>query len=85
MRWAIATFPPGTRAPIALLFMAGGVLAIRPVLGLWMLPVGVAILWLDMRALLRWRAGKKVRWLRGAPGRGKAPPRRTRERDAPGE
>ena len=85
LRWAIRTFPPGTRAPIGLLFMLGGVLAILPVLGLWMLPVGVAILWLDVRAFLRWRAGRPVRWLRGAKGRGRAPPRSTRGRDAPGD
>jgi hypothetical protein len=85
MRWAIATFPPGTRAPIGLLFMVGGVLAILPVFGLWMLPVGVAILWLDMRDFRRWRAGRRVRWLRGARGRRAARPRSPRERDALGE
>ena len=32
------------RVPMALLFMLGGLLSILPLLGLWMLPLGVALL-----------------------------------------
>lgn len=34
--------------------MLGGVFAFLPVLGLWMLPLGVAIAALDVKPLLKW-------------------------------
>jgi len=39
------------RLPIALLFIAGGMLAILPFLGLWMLPVGLLLLAVDLPLL----------------------------------
>ncbi|MEM9582771.1 MAG: hypothetical protein AAGA08_06620 [Pseudomonadota bacterium] len=39
------------RLPIALLFIAGGLLAILPFLGLWMLPVGLMLLAVDLPLL----------------------------------
>ncbi len=39
------------RLPIALLFIAGGLLAILPFLGLWMLPVGLLLLAVDLPLL----------------------------------
>ncbi|MBR9766014.1 MAG: hypothetical protein GYB53_21485 [Rhodobacteraceae bacterium] len=52
--------PPGTRLPVGLLLMVGGVLGFLPVLGFWMLPLGVAVAALDLVPL--WR------WLRHRPG-----------------
>jgi len=39
------------RLPIALLFLAGGLLAILPVFGLWMIPVGLMLLAIDLPLL----------------------------------
>ncbi|WP_298296482.1 hypothetical protein [uncultured Litoreibacter sp.] len=39
------------RLPIALLFIAGGILSILPFLGLWMLPVGLLLLAVDLPML----------------------------------
>lgn len=39
------------RLPIALLFVAGGLLSILPFLGLWMLPVGLMLLAVDLPLL----------------------------------
>jgi hypothetical protein len=45
--------PPGGRLVLGLFFIAGGVFAFLPVLGLWMIPVGIAIAWLDVGPLWR--------------------------------
>lgn len=39
------------RLPIALLLVAGGMLSILPILGLWMLPVGLMLLAVDLPLL----------------------------------
>ena len=39
------------RVPVALLFIAGGILSILPFLGLWMLPVGLLLLAVDLPLL----------------------------------
>jgi len=44
------------RIPAGLLLMAGGVLAFLPILGLWMLPIGLALLADDVPPLRSWRA-----------------------------
>lgn len=51
--------PPGLRSVLGVLLIAGGIVGFLPVLGFWMIPLGVAVLWLDLAAL--WRA------LRGMP------------------
>ncbi|MBS1092836.1 hypothetical protein JK208_14750 [Gluconobacter sp. Dm-74] len=50
------------RIPAGVLFMLGGVLSILPVLGLWMLPVGVMLLSQDI-ALFRRLQGRVLRWV----------------------
>jgi hypothetical protein len=47
-RWA--------RIPFGILFLIGGFLAFLPILGLWMLPVGLILLAEDVSALRRLRA-----------------------------
>ena len=39
------------RVPIALIFIIGGFLAILPVFGFWMLPIGLLLLAVDITAL----------------------------------
>jgi hypothetical protein len=61
------------RVPIALLLMGGSVLAILPIFGLWMLPLGAALLAIDVPALQPAVSRSSVRlrqWLRRrrAPG-----------------
>jgi len=46
--------PPGLRLFLGVLLMIGGVFAILPVLGLWMLPLGFAVAALDVRAIRQW-------------------------------
>ena len=40
--------PPGIRSNVGLLCMVGGVFGFLPVLGFWMLPLGVALIGLDI-------------------------------------
>lgn len=50
------TLPPGTRLPAGIVLMAGGTLGFLPVLGFWMIPLGVGVAALDVKPLLaRWR------------------------------
>lgn len=44
-RWA------GIRIPLAVALMFGGIFSVLPVLGLWMLPLGLMLLALDVPAL----------------------------------
>ncbi|MCY1126212.1 hypothetical protein OU426_05035 [Frigidibacter sp. RF13] len=51
--------PPGARAILGLLLIIGGIFGFLPVLGFWMIPLGVGVVWLDVRAWRRrgWRRG----------------------------
>ncbi len=48
LKWGRDHVPPGIRSIIGVLFMIGGVLGFLPVLGFWMLPLGVAFIALDI-------------------------------------
>lgn len=58
MGWALENLPPGVRFVLGLFLMAGGVLGFLPILGFWMLPLGVSFVALDIpplrRRLLGW-------------------------------
>ena len=50
------TLPPGTRLPAGIVLIAGGTLGFLPVLGFWMIPLGVGVAALDVKPLMaRWR------------------------------
>jgi hypothetical protein len=51
--------PPGLRLLLGLLLIAGGILGFLPVLGFWMIPLGLAVVWLDIRAFRRIRNGRR--------------------------
>jgi hypothetical protein len=53
LRWADDHLPPGVRTFVGLLFMLGGVFFFLPVLGIWMLPLGLAIIALDIPPMRR--------------------------------
>ena len=42
------SLPPGVRSVLGLLLICGGILGFLPILGFWMLPLGVALLMLDL-------------------------------------
>ncbi|WP_019905013.1 hypothetical protein [Methylobacterium sp. 77] len=64
------------RIGAAILFILGGIFSILPVLGLWMLPVGLALLSQDVPALkiplersARWCEGVWNRWFGARDGK----------------
>lgn len=46
--------PPGFRWITGLALMGGGVLGFLPVLGFWMIPLGIAVFLLDIKSLRNW-------------------------------
>ena len=46
--WGRDHVPPGIRSIIGVLFMVGGVFGFLPILGFWMLPLGIAFVALDL-------------------------------------
>ncbi|WP_420398321.1 hypothetical protein [Nioella sp.] len=52
--WIRANVPPGLRLVLGLLLIVGGVFGFLPVLGFWMIPLGIAVAALDIKPL--WQA-----------------------------
>ena len=51
--------PPGLRLALGLVLIMGGILGFLPILGFWMIPLGLAVAWLDIRAIWRlWKTRK---------------------------
>jgi hypothetical protein len=48
------TLPPGTRLPVGIVLIAGGMLGFLPVLGFWMIPLGIGIAALDVKPAVTW-------------------------------
>ena len=48
-----ARVPPGLRLVLGLLLIVGGVLGFLPILGFWMIPLGVAVAALDVKPIVR--------------------------------
>ena len=51
--WIEQNVPPGVRTLLGLLLILGGVLGFLPVLGFWMIPLGVFVIALDVGSLRR--------------------------------
>jgi hypothetical protein len=62
LRWLRHPSARWARIPAAVLLILGGVLSILPILGLWMLPLGLILLAEDIPALHRSRA-RLLDWL----------------------
>lgn len=60
-KWVRQHVPPGLRLVLGLLLIVGGVFGFLPVLGFWMIPLGLAVAALDVR--LFWRKFRD--WQRG--------------------
>jgi hypothetical protein len=56
--WGQENVPPGARSVLGVLLICGGVLGFLPILGFWMIPLGGALIALDVpplrRRLLAW-------------------------------
>lgn len=52
--WIKDNVPPGLRSVLGLFLIIGGVLGFLPVLGFWMVPLGVVALALDVVPVYRW-------------------------------
>lgn len=61
------------RVTVGILFIIGGIFSFLPVLGVWMLPVGLLILSVDFVIVRRWRRRMSVRWGRRAKPKGCPP------------
>ncbi len=48
LKWGSDHVPPGIRTLIGILFMIGGVFGFLPILGFWMIPLGLAFIALDI-------------------------------------
>ena len=58
------------RIPIGILLIVFGFLGFLPVLGFWMIPLGLLILSVDLPIVRRWRRRLEVWWGRSGPGNG---------------
>ena len=54
VRWSDDNLPRGVRAALGVVLVAGGVFSFLPVLGLWMLPAGLALVALDIPGWRGW-------------------------------
>jgi hypothetical protein len=48
LHWGQNHVPPGVRSVIGVVFMVAGVLGFLPILGFWMLPLGMAFVAMDV-------------------------------------
>lgn len=53
--------PPGLRTLLGLCLVAGGMVGFLPVLGFWMIPLGILVIGLDVRPVLRWFRDRRER------------------------
>ena len=60
------TIPPGLRLVLGVLLICGGLLGFLPILGFWMLPLGVALAALDVVPV--WRRRPRLRRRDVPPG-----------------
>lgn len=51
--------PPGLRLLLGLVLIGGGVLGFLPVLGFWMIPLGVMVAALDVKPIYIWLRGRR--------------------------
>ena len=54
MAWLISPSATLLRLPLAVLFIIGGIFSFLPVLGVWMLPLGILLIAVDVALVRRW-------------------------------
>jgi len=57
-------YPRWVRVVCGVLLLIGGMLGFLPVLGFWMIPLGLLVLSYDLAIVRRWRRRMEVIWLR---------------------
>lgn len=57
--WVRTRVPFGLRTILGLLLIVGGVFGFLPILGFWMIPLGLGIIAIDVDVLWRWLNGRK--------------------------
>ena len=77
--WIKTHVPPGLRSVLGVVLILAGLLGILPVLGFWMIPLGVAIILIDLRAVYRVWKGRTNR-AEGCERKPKATPSRIRRK-----
>jgi purine-cytosine permease-like protein len=60
----VSSYPRWVRVIIGILLLIGGVLGFLPVLGFWMIPLGLLVLSYDLPLVRRWRRRLEVAWFR---------------------
>ncbi|GAB0119933.1 hypothetical protein Acid7E03_40050 [Acidisoma sp. 7E03] len=60
--WLLRPHARWVRIPVGVLLVLGGIFSILPVLGIWMLPLGLVLLAEDVPLLRRWRE-KALDWI----------------------
>ncbi len=58
------------RIGIGILLVAGGLVGFLPILGFWMIPLGLLVLSVDVPVVRRWRRQLAVWWHRRKEGEG---------------
>ena len=84
MRFAHKSNLPASRVArivIGVLLIIGGLLWFLPVLGIWMLPLGILVLSVDLPIVRRWRRRFDLAYGRWRTARGERRQNRHRERD----
>ena len=61
LAWAKQNVAPGFRLVLGLVLVCGGIFGFPPVLGFWMIPLGIAVAALDIRPLSQLFA-RQVHW-----------------------
>ncbi|MDU8926363.1 hypothetical protein RXV86_03100 [Alisedimentitalea sp. MJ-SS2] len=56
--WARRRLPPGVRLAVGLALIVGGAFGFLPVLGFWMIPLGLAVAAADVLPIWRWFRGR---------------------------
>jgi hypothetical protein len=80
--WHLPQSKP-VRLGMGILLVAGGLLGFLPVLGFWMIPLGLLVLSVDLPAIRRWRRKLTLWWHRdrkSANGAGTAPRSASKEK-----
>ncbi|SVB85789.1 uncharacterized protein METZ01_LOCUS238643 [marine metagenome] len=67
-RW-VRDYPRWFRISVGICLVLGGILGFLPILGFWMIPLGLVVLSYDLPIVRRWRRRLEVRWLRWWRGR----------------
>lgn len=57
--WVRAHVPRGLRLVLGILLILGGIFGFLPVLGFWMVPLGVLVAAMDIKLIRRWLRRRK--------------------------